>query len=80
MLALILGVCFASHCEATVYYSNGRLRMAGFDDAALNGDTITLPAGTFTWANGVKSGKASRCEAWLGCNNNNRGSRLHRTP
>src|SRR4029077_14683014 len=55
LLALFLGICFASHCEATVYHSDGSAINVQFihDTLAQNGDTITLPVGTFTWATGV---------------------------
>jgi hypothetical protein len=59
-LALFLGVVFAPHSGATVYLSDGssadvqRLH----DTQAQNGDTITLPAGTFTWTSGVNITKA----------------------
>ena len=51
MLVLFLGVFFASHCEATVYHSDGTPQSVQYlhDSQAQNGDTITLPAGTFTW-------------------------------
>src|SRR4029078_4247149 len=51
LLALISGVCFASHCEATIYNSDGSAAsVQALHNAALDGDTITLPAGTFTWS------------------------------
>src|SRR6266404_1461765 len=54
LLALFLGVCFASHCEATIYNSDGSAAsVQALHNAALNGDTVTLPAGTFTWSTGV---------------------------
>src|SRR5438132_1885744 len=60
LLALFLGVCFASHCEATVYYSDGTAAsvQSMHNNQAQNGDTITLPAGTFTWSTGVNLSKA----------------------
>jgi len=59
LLALFLGVCFGSHCEATVYQSDGSAAsVQGLHNAIQNGDTITLPAGTFTWTTGVKLTKA----------------------
>jgi len=59
LLALFSGVCFASHCEATVYHSDGSAAsVQALHNAALNGDTITLPAGTFTWTTGVTISKA----------------------
>jgi hypothetical protein len=55
LLALFLGVCFASHCGATVYYSDGTAASVQYlnDNSAQDGDTITLPAGTFDWTQGV---------------------------
>ena len=51
LVALFLGVCFASHCEATVWYSDGTTAniQAINDNSAQDGDTIMLPAGTFSW-------------------------------
>src|SRR4030095_9247975 len=43
---------------ATVYNSDGSAAsVQGLHNAALNGDTITLPVGTFTWATGVTISK-----------------------
>ncbi len=54
LFALFLGVCFASHCEATIYNSDGSAAsVQALHNAALDGDTIALPAGTFTWSTGV---------------------------
>jgi len=56
LLALFLGVCFASHCEATtVYHSNGSAANVQqiHDTQAVDGDTITLPVGTFSWTTHV---------------------------
>ena len=54
LLALFLGMCFASHCEATVYNSDGSAaNVQALNNTAQDGDTITLPSGTFTWATGV---------------------------
>ena len=68
LLALFLGVCFGPHCGATVYHSNGSAAsVQGMHDTqAQNGDTITLPAGTFIWTRRVHVTKAitlagSRC-------------------
>jgi len=59
LLALFLGVCFGSHCEATVYQSDGSAAsVQGLHNAALNGDTIALPAGSFTWTTRVNLTKA----------------------
>src|SRR5207247_5803355 len=51
LLALFLGVCFAPRCGATVYHSDGSAINVQLihDTLAQNGDTITLPAGTFSW-------------------------------
>ena len=54
---------FAGRCGATVYNSDGSAaNVQALHDAALNGDTITLPAGTFTWANGVTISKAIKIQ------------------
>src|SRR6266403_6308622 len=46
-------------CEATVYNSNGSAAsVQALHNGAHNGDTITVPAGTFTWANRVSITKA----------------------
>ena len=44
---------------ATVYHSDGSsANVQALANAALNGDIITLPAGTFTWTSGVTISKA----------------------
>ena len=55
LFALFLGVCFTSHCEAAVYVSDGSAQNVQYvhDNLAHDGDTITLPSGTFSWATGV---------------------------
>src|SRR5438552_15854328 len=60
LLALFLGVCFASHCGATVYHSDGSAVNVQLihDIQAIDGDTITLPAGTFVWTIRVAISKA----------------------
>jgi hypothetical protein len=60
LLALFLGVCFASHCGATVYQSDGSPSNIQqiHNNQAQNGDTITLPAGIFVWTTGVILSKA----------------------
>jgi hypothetical protein len=60
MLALFLGVCFAPHCEATVYHSDGSAASVQYlhDNSAQDGDTITLPIGTFEWTAEVTINKA----------------------
>src|SRR5437667_11249184 len=60
LLALFLGICFASHCGATVYQSDGlpsNIQQI-HNNQAQNGDTITLPAGIFAWTTGVVISKA----------------------
>ncbi len=45
---------FAPHSGATVHYSNGSAAsVQALHNAALDGDTITLPAGTFSWTSRV---------------------------
>ena len=48
---LILSGFCGLRCEATVFYSNGSAANVQLihNTQAVNGDTITLPAGTFTW-------------------------------
>src|SRR5947209_1680366 len=60
LLALFLGVCFASHCEATVYHSDGSAANVQYihNTQAVDGDAITLPAGTFSWSSSVSVSKA----------------------
>src|SRR5215475_7480750 len=55
LAALFLGIAFASHLGATVYHSDGSEAnvQAIHDTNAHDGDTITLPAGTFIWITGV---------------------------
>jgi hypothetical protein len=56
---LILSGFSAPHGGATVYQSNGSVAsVQALHNAAHNGDTITIPAGTFTWATGVTFTKA----------------------
>jgi hypothetical protein len=43
-----------SRCEATIYNSNGSAAsVQALHDAAREGDTITIPAGRFSWSSGV---------------------------
>ena len=55
LAALFLGIAFASHSGATVYQSDGSdANVQAINDTnAQDGDTITLPAGTFIWTAGV---------------------------
>jgi hypothetical protein len=50
----------APRCGATVYHSNGTASSVQFihNNQAQNGDTITLPAGIFTWTTRVTISKA----------------------
>jgi FG-GAP-like repeat len=57
-ILLSSGFC-AARCGATIYYSNGSAaNVQALHNAALNGDTITLPAGMFTWSRPVTISKA----------------------
>jgi hypothetical protein len=51
LFTLILSGFAAPHCEATVYQSNGTVQSVQYlhDHSAHDGDTITLPAGIFSW-------------------------------
>src|SRR5262245_63446843 len=55
LAALFLAIAFAPHSGATVYQSDGSDAnvQAIHDTNAQDGDTITLPAGTFIWISGV---------------------------
>jgi hypothetical protein len=49
----------ALRCGATTYQSDGSVAsVQGLQNAVLNGDTITLPAGTFTWSTTLTINKA----------------------
>jgi hypothetical protein len=54
-VSIVVLIGFSGRCGATVYNSNGTPGNIQFihDSQAQNGDTITLPSGTFTWATGV---------------------------
>src|SRR6476646_10672256 len=54
-VALFLGIAFAPHSGGTVWPSNGSEAnvQAIHDTNAQDGDTITLPAGTFIWSTGL---------------------------
>ena len=54
--ALFLGIAFAAHSGATIYNSNGSAAniQSINDTQAVDGDTITLPAGTFLWTTHVE--------------------------
>src|SRR5215475_7031726 len=55
LAALFLGIAFAPDSGATVYQSDGSdANVQAINDTnAQDGDTITLPAGTFIWTAGV---------------------------
>src|SRR5262245_13620744 len=60
---LMLSGFYSPRCEATVYPSDGSAAsVQALHNAALNGDTITLPAGTFTWTTGVTISKAIKIQ------------------
>ena len=49
-ILFFIGFC-DSRCEATVYYSNGsEASVQALLTIAQDGDTIAIPAGTFSWA------------------------------
>jgi len=57
--AIIIGIWNGFSALGTVYHSDGSAAsVQGLHNQALNGDTITVPAGTFTWANRVSITKA----------------------
>ena len=60
LLTLILSGFSALRCGATIYPSNGTAAnvQSIHNNQAQNGDTITLPAGTFTWSTRVHITKA----------------------
>jgi hypothetical protein len=61
LFILILSDFSALRCGAAVYQSDGSVAsVQGLHNAALNGDTITLPAGTFAWSTPVTISKAIR--------------------
>jgi len=55
LLGLILYSLLSVRCEAVTYHSDGTPGNVQYlhDHSAQSGDTITLPAGTFTWTAGV---------------------------
>ncbi|PYK17563.1 MAG: hypothetical protein DME55_09620 [Verrucomicrobia bacterium] len=60
LFIFILSGFSGPRCGATVYHSNGTAESVRFfhDNQAQNGDTITLPAGTFIWTTGIVISKA----------------------
>src|SRR4029077_2183215 len=62
-LTLILSGFSASRCGATVYHSDGSAaNVQALHNAVLNGDTITLPVGSFTWPTSVTISKAIKLQ------------------
>ena len=58
-MSILILIGFAGRCGATVYNSDGSAAsVQGLQDAALNGDTITLPAGNFNWDSQISITKA----------------------
>ena len=73
LLGLFLGVCFAPLCGATVYYSDGSAaNVQALHGLAQNGDTITLPSGTFAWTTGVTISKGITLQGVAGATQINR--------
>jgi FG-GAP-like repeat len=63
----------AVHCGAMVYHSNGSAAsVQALQNAAHNGDTITIPAGTFTWGSGVRINKGITLQGVAGATRINR--------
>ena len=60
LFILILSGFFGPRCAATVYHSNGSAANVQqiHNNQAQNGDTITIPAGTFSWTGTVRLTKA----------------------
>ncbi|MGB9473590.1 MAG: hypothetical protein WCE87_00815, partial [Candidatus Udaeobacter sp.] len=57
---LIFSGFLAPQCRAAIYQSNGTAASVQsiHNNQAQNGDTITIPAGTFTWSTGITITKA----------------------
>src|SRR6476469_3245973 len=55
LISILILSGFSGRCGATVYHSDGSAINVQFihDTQAQNGDTITFPPGTFSWATGV---------------------------
>jgi hypothetical protein len=64
LLGLILYGFVSLPCEATIYNSDGTSANVQYlhDHSAQLGDTITLPAGTFTWTAGVTLAKSIKLQ------------------
>jgi hypothetical protein len=56
--AIVIWIWNSFSALATVYESDGSAAsVQGLHNAVLNGDTITLPSGTFTWTTSVSISK-----------------------
>src|SRR5262249_49396910 len=54
VISLGAWMCSAASLQATVYHSDGTLAsVQALHNIASNGDTVTMPPGTFTWTSGV---------------------------
>lgn len=63
LLVLMLSNLFASHCAGAVYQSDGSAAsVQSLHRRASDGDTIALPAGTFTWSMPVTISKTIKLE------------------
>ena len=63
LLTLLLSHFFASHCAGATYESDGSAAsVQSLHRRVTNGDTITLPPGTFTWSTSVTISKAIKLE------------------
>jgi hypothetical protein len=64
LITLILSGFFARRVNATVYPSNGSVADVQNiqDRKAANGDTITIPSGSFTWSTPIKISKAIKLQ------------------
>jgi hypothetical protein len=59
LISILILIGFSGRCEATIYHSDGSAAsVQALHNAALDGDTITLPTGTFSWTNRVTITKA----------------------
>jgi hypothetical protein len=57
--AIVIWIWNGFSALGTVYQSDGSAAsVQGLHDQVLNGDTITIPAGTFTWTSGIRFTKA----------------------
>ena len=67
----ILSGFWGLRCDATIYHSDGSAaNVQALQNAALNGDTITLPAGNFNWDRQISITKAITLQgAGLGATN-----------